>query len=78
MNAMPACSHAASTSSELRSSRLYWFCTETIGAMRRASASSRTLTFDTPRWRILPAACASASVPIDSANGTLGSGAWNW
>lgn len=45
----------------------YMFCTQTTGAMVRASARWWGRTLDRPRWRMRPAARSSASAPKRSA-----------
>ena len=49
----------------------YRFCTQTTGAMARASASCAGVTPDRPRWRISPASRSSASAPKCSATESM-------
>src|SRR5262249_9714956 len=77
-NPMFWASHASRTGSDVRTDRLYMFCTETIGAIFSAACSWSTLTSESPIWRILPSRCSAASSPTWSSAGNFESIRCNW
>jgi hypothetical protein len=78
MKASPRWVQASRTGSASRAVALYRFWTDTMVATADAASSWATVTFESPRWRILPWSCSSLSAPTDSSIGTCGSTRWNW
>src|SRR4029453_10067104 len=68
----------ASSPSERRKRGENSFWTLATSTSSRAWLIWSTLTLERPTSRTLPVARSSARAPTDSANGTLGSGRWNW
>ena len=71
----PAAPCWSTSASSARRAMLYMFCTHTTGAIACASASCSAFTVLSPRWRISPCCCSSASAvncsAIDPGSGVV-------